>query len=296
MGLKQFIIGLIVCALGALLFGAPAHARVYTNDGYGYIIDLPDNIKAADIVTADGNIGVELDFGNNKIIIRPLQTVEEVYNFNDNLSVQSKFRTLVSSAAFVTASGIEGYITNWLPRRMDGYRVPPTQVVLLGGRKNEEAHQKTSYMFFLPLLKGGKIDGKYACLLMIDSREDLLPAAENIAKSFRYVPYFKKYFNEGDNNRTYRVKQNSELAVELLADPSTGYAWQIDAVNPKIFEITNMSYMQFDNPNRIREASGVWTIEFAAVKKGTYVLSLPYRRAWERVEPLAVYNLTFIVE
>src|SRR5262245_5712210 len=74
-----------------------------------------------------------------------------------------------------------------------------------------------------------------------------------------------------------------ELAVQLEANATTGYAWELVAPVPDVVTVVDPGRYQArpDTEGRVG-SGGVTTFVFRAVHAGTGTLELVYRRPWER--------------
>lgn len=81
------------------------------------------------------------------------------------------------------------------------------------------------------------------------------------------------------------------LVVELAGNPTTGYNWQVEEINPLVLE--QVGEVEFKSDNSMLVGSGgVVMLTFRAVSSGNSPLALVYLRSWEEgVEPLEVFSL-----
>lgn len=70
------------------------------------------------------------------------------------------------------------------------------------------------------------------------------------------------------------------LAIDLESNPSTGYGWHIQAMDPAVLRQAGEDWVS-SNP-RLFGAPGTTTLRFAGVARGQTELTLVYSRAWER--------------
>ena len=82
--------------------------------------------------------------------------------------------------------------------------------------------------------------------------------------------------NEGDHDRTVEVSVDDVLTVRLQENPTTGYAWSVDAVNG--LEQVGDS---FDAGSAAIGAAGVRVLRFRATRPGLCELRLKNWREWE---------------
>ena len=97
---------------------------------------------------------------------------------------------------------------------------------------------------------------------------------------------------DGDG-RSYSVAAGTTLELELAANPSTGYEWQIGSVDTTIVAPRGAEF----EPNEAARsgadgAGGTQTWRFAARAPGSTRLVMLYRRPWE---PPTAHTDTFAV-
>ena len=83
---------------------------------------------------------------------------------------------------------------------------------------------------------------------------------------------------------TQQLKVGEILAITLESNPSTGYGWFATSSNPDVAAQTGDS--QYQEPQSSTGtpalgAAGTETLTFQALKAGTAVLTLDYKRGWE---------------
>jgi C1A family cysteine protease len=77
------------------------------------------------------------------------------------------------------------------------------------------------------------------------------------------------------------VDLNGEvLVVNLESNPSTGYDWQVQGLNPHILHQLDATEWLPDTPGKLG-GSGTQVLRFAAIGKGGTILDLVYARPWE---------------
>jgi predicted secreted protein len=91
------------------------------------------------------------------------------------------------------------------------------------------------------------------------------------------------------SSRSYVVKENEFIKIELLANPSTGYAWFIakrggrtcvDSVGHAYNGVVGMPSVG---------GKEIW--EFKGVSRGTTTLTFYYKRPWEQGKPALVKEI-----
>lgn len=91
------------------------------------------------------------------------------------------------------------------------------------------------------------------------------------------------------NGTTLRPHRGDTLVVRLPGNPTTGYRWSVVRMPPSLRGISAM-YVP-SSPGRLG-AGGTYVFRFA-VRRGSGVLRLVYRRPWERSRPpLRTFTLT----
>ncbi len=100
---------------------------------------------------------------------------------------------------------------------------------------------------------------------------------------------------DADNGGTVMIPPGAPLVLELASSPSTGYAWQLVAVDEVILRV---SAHQFIAPkSTLVGAPGTerWTFT-AGAQGGSTVLRLEYRRPWESPETPAAQVFSIEVD
>jgi inhibitor of cysteine peptidase len=96
------------------------------------------------------------------------------------------------------------------------------------------------------------------------------------------------------NGKTVTLGIGRTLAVRLPSNATTGYSWTVAAVSPPLRPAGD-SYAGPRNP--VPGAGGTQVLRFRAVRRGSGVLRLAYKRPWEKVwpPPAETYALRIIV-
>ena len=94
---------------------------------------------------------------------------------------------------------------------------------------------------------------------------------------------------ERDNARAINLK-GEVLVLNLESNPSTGYGWQVQGLNPGILRQLDASEWLPSAPDKLG-APGTQVLRFAAVGKGRTTLELVYARAWETAAPAKTFSL-----
>ena len=99
---------------------------------------------------------------------------------------------------------------------------------------------------------------------------------------------------------TQQLKVGEIMAITLESNPSTGYGWFATSSNPEVAAQTGDS--QYQEPQSSTGtpalgAAGTETLTFQAIKAGTAVLTLDYKRGWEtNVTPEKTITITLEVK
>ena len=78
----------------------------------------------------------------------------------------------------------------------------------------------------------------------------------------------------------YEIGVGEGFQIELVSNPSTGYAWKwTNKQDVSIVEVSDSQYIA-DHPDRIGGGGKeIW--KFKGVKSGTDTIKLAYNRSWE---------------
>lgn len=104
--------------------------------------------------------------------------------------------------------------------------------------------------------------------------------------------------NAEQNNSTLEIKVGDVLAIELEANPSTGYAWEVENLNTVILEqIGEVEFIQKKTDDEMTGAAESEVIRIKAVATGETALKLIYHRSFEKgVDPLETFYLNVVVK
>lgn len=109
-----------------------------------------------------------------------------------------------------------------------------------------------------------------------------------------------KTVTKADNGSLVPLKLGDTLSVALDSNPSTGYSWQVGAVDKAVLE--QLGPPQFALPSGTTPkpgAGGTQTFNFNAVGKGQTTLTFDYVRPWEKdvtPTPPNVFTVTVTVQ
>jgi inhibitor of cysteine peptidase len=97
-----------------------------------------------------------------------------------------------------------------------------------------------------------------------------------------------------DAGKTVELAIDQELVIELEGNPSTGYSWEVGALDSAV--LAPVGEAEFTPESDLVGAGGIMVLRFQAVAAGESELSLVYHRPWEEdVEPLETFTITVIV-
>lgn len=88
-----------------------------------------------------------------------------------------------------------------------------------------------------------------------------------------------------DDGRAVALGVGETMAVALEANPSTGYAWEVAAVDDSVLRADEWEFVQ-GGEGALLGAGGTQVLRFTALAEGETVLELVHRRSWESEEPL----------
>lgn len=94
---------------------------------------------------------------------------------------------------------------------------------------------------------------------------------------------------------SYVVKENETFKVELLSNPSTGYAWYI-AKKGGSTGVDSVGHSYHVAYVGMPSTGGKETFEFKGVSKGISTLTLYYTRPWEKDKPAQVRKIVVEVK
>jgi inhibitor of cysteine peptidase len=69
------------------------------------------------------------------------------------------------------------------------------------------------------------------------------------------------------------------LVVSLSANPSTGYAWKLSAVNRAVLRLDSTGYIAAKHPPLVVGSRGIQILTFKVLARGTTTLKLAYVKA-----------------
>jgi inhibitor of cysteine peptidase len=95
-----------------------------------------------------------------------------------------------------------------------------------------------------------------------------------------------------DADRVIDVGLEGELAIALEANPSTGYTWMVEELDPQVLQLSRDDYLPNRGPGDAFGGGGIQVLTFRVTGTGEAGLTLAYRRPWEeRAEPLGTFSV-----
>jgi inhibitor of cysteine peptidase len=105
-------------------------------------------------------------------------------------------------------------------------------------------------------------------------------------------PASPKEFAAADNGAAVEVQIGESFTVVLPGNPTTGYSWVVDGIDPAILAATEPAYV---GDSDLIGSGGAFTFTFTAMGAGETTVRLVYERSWEQTEPLETFTLTVTV-
>ena len=87
---------------------------------------------------------------------------------------------------------------------------------------------------------------------------------------------------QSDQGKTFEINQGNVIQICLEENQSTGYQWEIDALDEQVVAFQDSDYSRV--PGTGIGGGGVQTFTFKAQSPGTVKIRLKLRRAWEPEE------------
>ena len=87
-----------------------------------------------------------------------------------------------------------------------------------------------------------------------------------------------KIISRNDQGKTFTLPPDTRFYVELEANPSTGFNWEILHIDSCIIEVGKRTFHAVDSTPG---SAGIDEINFRTLKKGTSLLKLGYLRTFE---------------
>ena len=100
---------------------------------------------------------------------------------------------------------------------------------------------------------------------------------------------------EKEAGKSVEVANGGTLEITLEGNPTTGYTWEVDAVDEKILKLEGEP--DFDAASDAVGAGGMMTLKFNAESAGETDLKLVYHRPWEEDEaPAETFEVSVTVK
>lgn len=103
--------------------------------------------------------------------------------------------------------------------------------------------------------------------------------------------------DESHNGKKVEIAVAGTLTVTLESNPTTGFQWELASISDQAVLEKQSNTFEAPEDTGMVGAPGkeVWT--FKALKKGSSIVSMEYRRPWEEdVEPDKTFTLSVVVE
>ena len=84
---------------------------------------------------------------------------------------------------------------------------------------------------------------------------------------------------QSDQGRTIEVNQGDLIVIRLAENLTTGYGWELEAVDSKVLELLDSDYSE--DRGELMGSGGTRTFRFQAESPGNQQIQLGYRRPWE---------------
>jgi inhibitor of cysteine peptidase len=99
-----------------------------------------------------------------------------------------------------------------------------------------------------------------------------------------------------DDGGSFEIRAGGTIELTLEANPSTGYAWEMDDADPEASLIEQIGEPTFvsDNPDAMG-AGGVLTFTFRAVDRGEMVIRLVYLSSGAADAPAGTFQIDLTV-
>lgn len=97
-----------------------------------------------------------------------------------------------------------------------------------------------------------------------------------------------------DDGRAIALAAGDTLIVELEGNPTTGYTWELEAIDESILSLVGEPDYRSDSD--LVGSPGAFTFTFEAAEPGETALRLVYLRPWEDVEPIQTFSVSITVD
>jgi len=96
-----------------------------------------------------------------------------------------------------------------------------------------------------------------------------------------------------DDGAAVVLDEGGTLILDLEANPTTGFTWEIDTADESVLRLAGEPAYQSDSD--LPGSPGTITFTFEAVGAGETELRLVYHRPWEDVSPIQTFSLSITV-
>jgi inhibitor of cysteine peptidase len=105
----------------------------------------------------------------------------------------------------------------------------------------------------------------------------------------------ERWLTEADAGSMVELRRGDRLSISLGGNPTTGYSWQVAAVDERVLAPAGEPGYRASSP--AIGGGGSFTFGFQAVAAGSTALRLVYRRPWEkRRRPAQTFAVAVTVE
>lgn len=272
---------------------------LYENKEFGFSVLVPAGYERKSIRMDGKEAGLELKNKGDIILVQATGagTDYEDMNFDQYVKIAAAaeiqgYEKLSSAEPLTSDYGIKGYKTYW------------EYVETSDPTDKEETGPETKIVgpiYYFPPGRNQEIGPQPVKVVMIssyagaDKNEELAGVVENICRSFRYPDAFKELLAENDNGKTLVVAKGQPFRLELPANPTTGYQWQIDKISRAYLKIKDFGFVQ--PSGKLLGAGGTSWWELVPLKTGETTLRLLYFRSWEGKDKAADrYSVNLLVK
>lgn len=102
---------------------------------------------------------------------------------------------------------------------------------------------------------------------------------------------------EANNGQTIQLKKEGSLSITLVSNPTTGFQWTIDQIDPAQLKQLGEPDYATDCPNGLPGCGGRQTFRFTAIAAGQSQLRLIYHRTFEpNTPPAQTFSVTIDIQ
>jgi inhibitor of cysteine peptidase len=100
--------------------------------------------------------------------------------------------------------------------------------------------------------------------------------------------------SENDSGKTVEIHADDELELILPAKPTTGYIWEVNALDLNVLELSETNFIASD---KAIGAGGIEIIKFHPITMGKSKVKLIFHRPFEQnIPPLKTFDVTVIIK